>query len=64
MVTAAIIIFTFAAMGGVIVAVGHRPNYRPPKWLAYGHGAAAVTGIVLLGIAAFTTPEAMGTGGL
>lgn len=63
MMVAAILAFTLAAMGGLILAVGHRPGYKPPIAIALGHGVAAVTGIILLIIAAFTRPEAMGATG-
>jgi hypothetical protein len=51
--TAAIVLFALAAMGGLLLASLRIRNKPLPMGLALAHGAAAAIGLVLLGLAAF-----------
>jgi hypothetical protein len=55
MQTAAVVL-GFAALGGLTLAgIRLSGTPRPPTWMALGHGVVAMTGLVLLANAAFTT---------
>ena len=43
-----VILFTLAAMGGLVLAARDLSGKAVPKWLAVAHGFLAVTGFVLL----------------
>jgi hypothetical protein len=47
---AAIIVLGLAAIGGVTLAgIRFSGTPRPPTWMAIGHGAVALVGMILLG---------------
>ena len=49
MISIAVIILGFAALGGsTLAAIRLSGTPRPPTWLAVGHGAIATTGLTLL----------------
>jgi hypothetical protein len=48
-----VILFTIAAIGGIIVFAKDISNKPIPKWLAVVHGLIAVTGFIFLLIFAF-----------
>src|SRR6476646_9223835 len=53
--SAAAVLFAFAALGGLTLAairISGKP--RPPTWLALGHGGIAAAGLATLGSAAAT----------
>ncbi len=47
-VTASIILFIMAAMGGAVLVYRNITAKKIPKWLAIAHGLLAVTGFVIL----------------
>lgn len=51
--TAAVVVFAIAAVGGLLLASLRIKNKPLPMGLALAHGAAAAVGLVLLGLAAF-----------
>lgn len=56
MLQSAVVLFTLAALGGLVMAAirfGGKRN--PPAWLAMLHGLLAAAGITLLAYAAWTT---------
>ena len=47
MLTAAVVLFLVAALGGLVMAVGIFKGTKPPVPLALGHGALAATALIL-----------------
>jgi len=58
MLTAAIVLFLLAAIGGVIMAVRIFRRIQPPMTLALAHGALAATALVLAIVAAVASGAA------
>lgn len=57
MLTAAVVLFLLAAVGGLVMAVGVFRGAKPPVALAVGHGLLAATALVLV-LWIFLTSEA------
>lgn len=56
MLQTAIVLFTLAALGGVVMAfIRFGGKHNPPAWLAMLHGLLAAAGLTLLAYATFTT---------
>lgn len=49
-----IVLFTIAALGGVVMLVKDLSGKKIPKWLAVLHGLLAVSGFIFLLVFAFT----------
>lgn len=49
-----LVLFIFAAMGGLILIYRDLSGRTLPKWLALGHGLTAIIGFILLAIFIFT----------